>query len=231
LALAARILNQRCIEGWANKGVRFIDPFHSYVGTEVVLSEEVTIHPGATLAGATRVGRGTVIGPNVILKDMIVGEGVNLKAGSVGESSKIEDGAQVGPYAHLRPESVVGKKAKIGNFVELKKAKIGAETSVAHLSYVGDAEVGAHVNIGCGFITCNFDGRVIDGQRKHKTVIEDGAFVGSDCQTIAPVRIGKGAYVASGSTVTEDVEAESLAIARSRQVNKPGYAKKLKGEA
>jgi bifunctional UDP-N-acetylglucosamine pyrophosphorylase/glucosamine-1-phosphate N-acetyltransferase len=107
----------------------------------------------------------------------------------------------------------------------------GEGTSVAHLSYLGDAEVGRHVNIGCGFVTCNFDGRVINGERKHKTIIEDHAFIGSDCQVVAPVRIGRGAYVASGSTITEDVEPESLAIARSRQVNKPGYAKKLRPEA
>ena len=111
---------------------------------------------------------------------------------------------------------------------ELKKTRVGSKTSIAHLSYVGDAEVGRNVNIGCGFVTCNFDGRVVSGSRKHRTIIEDDVFLGSDCQVIAPVKIGKGAYVASGSTITEDVEPGALAVARSRQVNKPGYAKKLR---
>ena len=130
----------------------------------------------------------------------------------------------------MRPGTEIGARVKIGNFVELKKTKVGDGTSIAHLSYLGDAEVGARVNIGCGFVTCNFDGRVIDGQRKHKTIIEDDVFLGSACQAVAPVRIGKGSYVASGSTVTEDVEAGALAIARARQVNKIDYAKKLREE-
>jgi bifunctional UDP-N-acetylglucosamine pyrophosphorylase/glucosamine-1-phosphate N-acetyltransferase len=159
---------------------------------------------------------------------MVVGDESHLKAGCVCESSVIGEQVQLGPYAHLRPDSVVESQAKIGNFVELKKTRIGENTSVAHLSYLGDAEVGRRVNIGCGFVTCNFDGRVIDGSRKHQTVIEDDVFMGSDCQTVAPVRVGKGSYVASGSTITEDVEPEALAIARSRQVNKPGYATQLK---
>jgi bifunctional UDP-N-acetylglucosamine pyrophosphorylase/glucosamine-1-phosphate N-acetyltransferase len=159
---------------------------------------------------------------------MKVGEAVVIKQGTVAEDSVIAHGAMVGPYAHLRPESWVGKGAKIGNFVELKKTRVGERTSIAHLSYLGDAEVGERVNIGCGFVTCNFDGRVIDGSRKHKTVIEDDAFIGSDCQAVAPVTIGRGAYVASGSTITEEVPAEALAIARSRQTVKPGRARRLR---
>jgi bifunctional UDP-N-acetylglucosamine pyrophosphorylase/glucosamine-1-phosphate N-acetyltransferase len=161
---------------------------------------------------------------------MEVASCVEIKQGCVLHDSRIEKGAKVGPYAHFRPESSAGENSKIGNFVELKKTQIGNDTSVAHLSYLGDAQVGNRVNIGCGFVTCNFDGRVIDGKRKHVTVIEDDVFMGSDCQTVAPVRIGKGSYVASGSTVTEEVPPESLAIARSRQVTKVGYAKKLKSE-
>jgi bifunctional UDP-N-acetylglucosamine pyrophosphorylase/glucosamine-1-phosphate N-acetyltransferase len=157
-----------------------------------------------------------------------VGENAYLKTGTVVERSQIEAKAQVGPYAHLRPESRVGAGAKIGNFVELKKTQVGENTSIAHLSYLGDAEVGRNVNIGCGFVTCNFDGRVIQGSRKHKTIIEDDVFLGSDCQTVAPVKVGRGAFVASGSTITEDVPAGDLAIARARQINKPGYAQKLK---
>src|SRR5262249_38070002 len=152
----------------------------------------------AVLLGATRVAKGAQIGPHCVLKNVGVGIGANVKTGTVGEESEIGAEAQIGPYAHLRPGSQVGPKAKIGNFVELKKTRIGEATSVAHLSYLGDAEVGREVNIGCGFVTCNFDGRVIDGERKHRTVIEDHAFIGSDCQVVAPVRIGRGAYVASG---------------------------------
>jgi bifunctional UDP-N-acetylglucosamine pyrophosphorylase/glucosamine-1-phosphate N-acetyltransferase len=166
----------------------------------------------------------------VFLKNVIVGERSEIKAGCYGENSEVGSDVKMGPYAHLRPESAVGSHSKIGNFVELKKAVIGEHTSVAHLSYLGDAKVGSHVNIGCGFVTCNFDGRIIDGKRKHETVIEDHVFVGSDCQTIAPVTLKKGSYVASGSTITETVESDALAIARARQVNKAGYAKKLRGE-
>lgn len=229
LATAARILNERCVRKWALQGVKFMDPSATWLDCTVRFEADAVVHPGAVLRGNTFVATGACIGPHVVLQDMTVGAKANVKAGTVGESSEIAEGAQVGPYAHLRPESFVGASAKIGNFVELKKARIGEKTSVAHLSYLGDAEVGREVNIGCGFVTCNFDGRVIEGQRKHRTVIEDQAFIGSDCQAVAPVRIGKGAYVASGSTITEDVEPEALAIARSRQVSKPGYARKLRG--
>jgi bifunctional UDP-N-acetylglucosamine pyrophosphorylase/glucosamine-1-phosphate N-acetyltransferase len=228
LAQARRILNEALLKDWALKGVRVLDPFTTWIDASVELSRDVTLHPGAILRGRTRVASGASIGPGAVLEDVEVGEGANVKTGTVAESSRIGAGAQVGPYAHLRPESDVGAEAKIGNFVELKKTSIGERTSVAHLSYLGDATVGRGVNIGCGFVTCNFDGRVIDGSRKHRTVIEDDVFMGSDCQAIAPVKIGRGAYVASGSTVTDDVPAEALAIARSRQVTKEGYARKLK---
>lgn len=212
LAQAARFLNERILQRWAREGVKILDTVNTWIDSEVVLAEGVEIQPGVILRGKTQIGAGAII-----------------KAGTIIEDSRVDAGATLGPYAHLRPGSVVGAGAKIGNFVELKKSVIGAKTSVAHLSYLGDAEVGANVNIGCGFITCNFDGRVINGSRKHKTTIEDDAFVGSDCQTIAPVKIGKGAYVASGSTITDDVEPGALAIARTRQTTKPGYASKLKG--
>jgi bifunctional UDP-N-acetylglucosamine pyrophosphorylase / glucosamine-1-phosphate N-acetyltransferase len=230
LAQANQILNERNIKNWALKGVRFLDPSTTHLAVTVQLEGGVEIHPGVILAGDTRIEKGVRIGPRVVLKDMIVGENAVIKTGTVGENSKINAYAQVGPYAHLRPESEVGEHSKIGNFVELKKTRIGEHSSVAHLSYLGDAQVGRNVNIGCGFITCNFDGRVIDGERKHRTTIEDDAFIGSGCQAIAPVKIGKGAYVASGSPITEDVESGALAIARTRQMNKPGYAKKIRQE-
>ena len=222
LAQASRILNERCLRDWALKGVKFTHPWTTWIDVSVELEEDVVICPGAILTGTTRIARGAQIGPRCVLKNVTVGKDAHLKTGTVAEDSTIGESANVGPYAHLRPGTVVGARAKIGNFVEIKKSKIGERTSIAHLSYVGDAEVGKDVNIGCGFVTCNFDGRVIEGERKHRTVIEDGVFLGSDCQAVAPVRIGRGAFVASGSTITEDVEADALAIARARQVNKTG---------
>ncbi|MGK5086307.1 bifunctional UDP-N-acetylglucosamine diphosphorylase/glucosamine-1-phosphate N-acetyltransferase GlmU [Bdellovibrionota bacterium FG-2] len=228
LAEAGGILNRRLIKRWAEAGVTFRDPSSTWLDTTVTFEADVSVGPGVVLLGKTTVGKGSTLGPHVVLKDVEVGEGANIKTGTVAEASKIGRGVQLGPYAHLRPDSVVGEGSKIGNFVELKKTKIGSHTNVSHLSYLGDAEVGSHVNIGCGFITCNFDGRVIEGLRKHRTLIEDDVFMGSDCQTVAPIRIGKGAYVASGSTITQNVEPEALAIARSRQVNKLGYARRIK---
>lgn len=228
LAQAAEVLNTRVIRNHALNGVRFTSLCSTRVEASVKISSDVAIGPGVLLEGKTEIASNVTIGANVILKNVKVGAGAEVKAGTYAEDSVIGENVKIGPYAHLRPESVVGKGSKIGNFVELKKTVIGEETSVAHLSYLGDAEVGSHVNIGCGFVTCNFDGRIIDGQRKHKTKIEDHVFVGSDCQTVAPVTLKKGSYVASGSTVTEDVPEDALAIARSRQVTKAGYAKKLK---
>ncbi len=228
LSLAAGILNSRVIRDHAVNGVRFVDLSSCRIEPTVTIEKDVTVYPGAILEGKTRIGSGTVIGPNVFLRNVVVGAGCEIKAGTVAEESEIGNGVNLGPYAHLRPGSIVRDQAKIGNFVELKKSVIGEKTAISHLSYVGDAEVGARVNIGCGFVTCNYDGRVIDGSRKHKTVIEDDVFVGSDCQAVAPVTLKRGSFVASGSTITEDVEEGALAIARSRQVTKPGYAKKLK---
>lgn len=228
LALAEREVQRRIVERHARAGVRFLDPHSVAVEASVTIGEGVRIHRGVVLRGATSIGDRVDIGSNTVLRNCRVGDGVELKAGCYCENSEIDANAKVGPYAHLRPESYVGRGSKIGNFVELKKARIGADTSIAHLSYLGDAIVGDRVNIGCGFITCNYDGRVKNGSRKHPTIIEDDCFVGSDCQTIAPVRLGKGAYVASGSTITRDVEADALAIARTRQENKPGYAKRFR---
>ena len=230
LSLAADILNARILKAHALNGVRFVSLHSCRIEPCVRIEADVTVYPGVILEGQTRIGKGSVIGPNALLRNTTVGEGVEVKAGTVAEESVIADSVKVGPYAHLRPGSLVRSGAKIGNFVELKKTTIGENTSVAHLSYLGDAEVGKNVNIGCGFVTCNYDGRIIDGSRKHKTVIEDEVFVGSDCQTVAPVTLKRGSFVASGSTITETVEADALAIARTRQVVKPGYAKKLRGQ-
>lgn len=228
LSEAGKILNTRVIKKWALSGVRFMDPFCTRVDPRVVIGQDVRIFPGVHLAGTTQIGDGVEVGHHAVIKDSVICARAQIKPGCVIENSFVGDDSKVGPYAHLRPESHVGKNVKIGNFVELKKTSIGNGTSVAHLSYLGDAEVGSNVNIGCGFVTCNFDGRVINGQRKHKTIIEDDVFMGSDCQVIAPIKIGKGSYIASGSTITKDTEPHSLAFGRSRQVTKVGRALKLR---
>ena len=223
---AGRILNQRLVRAAAKAGVYFRAPESVWIDSQVVFEESAHIDPGVLLKGCTRIGKGVRVGAHSVIENSVIAAGAVIKPGSVISDSHVAEGAQIGPVAHLRPGSEVGPEAKIGNFVELKKSKVGRKTSIAHLSYVGDAEVGSSVNIGCGFVTCNYDGK-----SKHKTVIEDGAFVGSDCQAVAPLTIGKGAYIASGSTLTQDVEPDALAIARSRQVNKSGYAKKIRGES
>lgn len=229
LAQAEAYLIRKLIREASMQGVRFTLPETTYLEDTVTLEPEVEIAASVVLKGKTHLSRGAVIGSNVTIEDSFIGPKSVIKSNSVIVQSKIGEKTNVGPSAHLRPESEVGNECKIGNFVELKKTKIGNQTNVAHLSYLGDAIVGSKVNIGCGFITCNYDGRVINGSRKHRTTIEDEAFVGSDVQAVAPITIGKGAYVASGSTLTKNVEPGSLAIARSRQENKPGFAKKLKG--
>ncbi len=230
LAQARQLFNDRCVKKWALQGVQFLDPASVRIEVLVQLGSEVIIDSGVVLKGLTHIGDRCQIGPHSVLNQVTIESDVIIKAGTVAESAVIRSFAQVGPQAHLRPGTEIGTHSKIGNFVELKKTKVGDFTSSAHLSYLGDAQVGSRVNIGCGFVTCNFDGRVIEGERKHKTWIEDEVFLGSGCQAVAPVRIGRGAYVASGSTITENVEPGALAIARARQVNKQDYAKKLREE-
>lgn len=226
---ASAILNRRLVKHWAIQGVRFVDPGSVWLDLGVRLFKGVHVGPGVSLRGATSVEEGAVLDAHVVLENAKIGQQAHIKVGSVITASQVGSRCQIGPYAHLRPESHIGADSKIGNFVEIKKSNIGEKTSIAHLSYVGDAEVGNRVNIGCGFVTCNYDGRIKDGQRKHKTIIEDDVFVGSDCQTVAPVRLQKGSYVASGSTITKEVPTGALAIARTRQVNKENFVDRLMG--
>ncbi len=225
LLQANQLMNDRLIRYWSNQGVFFSDMHSIYIDITVQLKKGVQINSGVILKGMTIIEEKSIIGPHVVLENVQIGQSVHIKTGTVGIDSKINHHAQVGPYAHLRPGSVVGEKTKIGNFVELKNATIGPETHISHLSYVGDAQIGKKVNIGCGFITCNFD-----GQKKHRTIIEDDVFLGSDCQVIAPVKIERGAYIASGSTITEDIPKGAFAIARARQVIKLNYAQKFKSK-
>jgi bifunctional UDP-N-acetylglucosamine pyrophosphorylase/glucosamine-1-phosphate N-acetyltransferase len=204
-------------------GVTVRDPASTEIHDAVIIEPEVVIERGVVLRGATKIGEGAVIDVGCVLTDVTVAAGAQLKPYSVASQAKIGVKAQIGPFSHLRPASDIGEDAHVGNFVELKKTRLGKGSKANHLAYLGDGEVGENVNVGAGTIFCNYD-----GFKKHVTTLEDGAFIGSDSQLVAPVRVGKGAYVATGTTVTKDVPAGALAISRVRQENKEGYADKLK---
>jgi bifunctional UDP-N-acetylglucosamine pyrophosphorylase/glucosamine-1-phosphate N-acetyltransferase len=218
LADAVAQLRRRRVESLMASGVSVEDPPSTFVGLDVIVEADAVLRGHTVLEGRTVVRAGAVVGPFVRLQDAEVGPGAQVLDHCLLRECVVEAEATIGPFAHIRPESRVGARAKVGNFVELKKTRLGAGSKVPHLSYVGDATVGAKVNIGAGTITCNYDG--VD---KHPTVVEDGAFIGSDATLVAPVTVGAGAYVAAGSTVTNDVPAGALALGRSRQVNKPGW--------
>ncbi len=205
LCQAEKILQKRINTDHMLKGVTIHLPETVLIDAETQIESDVEIEPNCSII-ASNLRRGS-----------------HLKQGCYIESSIVGEDSSVGPYAHLRPGSELGKKCKIGNFVELKKAHMKDGSKASHLSYIGDAEVGKNTNIGCGFVTCNYD-----GFKKHKTTIEDDVFIGSDSQVVAPVTIGSGAYIASGSTITQNVPKDALALSRTRQVNKEGYAKKIR---
>jgi bifunctional UDP-N-acetylglucosamine pyrophosphorylase/glucosamine-1-phosphate N-acetyltransferase len=200
-------------------GVTVEDAATLHVGADVRVEPGAVLRPFTILEGRTVVGTEAVVGPFVRLVDVEVGRGAQVLDHCLLRESVVEAGASVGPFSHLRPGSRVGARAKVGNFVELKKTHLGEGSKAQHLSYLGDATVGPDVNIGAGTITCNYD-----GVRKSPTRIEAGAFVGSDSTLVAPVTVGEGAYVAAGSTITEDVPKDALALGRARQVTKPGWA-------
>jgi len=201
------------------EGVTFRNPATVVIDSTVSIGADTVIYPFVTLEGTTRIGTGCVIEPGSHLINVTVGDDVHIKTGTVAEDAIIEAEATVGPYAHLRPGTQLGRHVKVGNFVETKKAVFGEGAKASHLSYIGDAEIGAGVNIGAGTITCNYD-----GVNKHKTVLEDGVFIGSDTQLVAPVRVGRGAYVGAGSTITKDVPADALALSRTPQRIVEGWA-------
>ena len=200
--------------------VRVLDPDHTYIDPRVTIGPGSTILPGTILRGDTVIGENCVIGPNAMVVNCIVGDGCHINASQV-YNSTLGQSVQVGPYAHIRPKCRIGDKCKIGAFVEIKNAIFGAGTKLSHLTYVGDADVGKNVNFGCGTVTSNYD-----GFKKHRTVIGDNVFIGCNANLVPPVTIGDGSYIAAGTTVTKDVEEDSLSIARARQENKPGWAKK-----
>ena len=223
LAKAEKILRGRINSALMTSGVTLTDPDTTYISPEVKIGRDTVVHHGNYIHGRTIIGEGCTLMPGNIIENCSVADGVTIKGYSVLTSSEIGEGASVGPFAHVRPGSLIGKRAKVGNFVELKKAILGEGAKASHLSYLGDADIGADVNIGAGTITCNYD-----GYSKYRTVIEDGVFVGSDSQFVAPVRVGKNAVIAAGTTVTEDVPEDSLALARTPQTNREGWAKRRK---
>jgi len=201
------------------EGVIVFYPASCVIDADVVVAPDTVIEPYVQLLGKTKVGAGCRVRSFCVIRDTGIGDGVSVLPGCIMDDSRVANGATVGPYSRLRPGSEIGEGAHVGNFVETKKMKLGKGSKANHLTYLGDAEIGAGVNVGAGTITCNYD-----GVHKHKTVIEDGAFVGSDSTLIAPVRLGAGSYVAAGSCITDDVPANALALGRSRQIVKEGWA-------
>lgn len=224
LADAAKVMRLRLNEGWARAGVGIVDPFSTFIDADCELEPDCTIQSGVHLRGRCSVGTGAVVDVGCVLQDVRVDAGAVLLPYTVATESSVGPRATVGPFSHLRPATELGPESKVGNFSETKKTKVGKGSKVNHLSYVGDGLIGEGVNVGAGVIFCNYD-----GVQKHVTVLKDGVFVGSDCQIVAPVTVGEGAYIASGSTITKDVPADALAIARTRgQTIKEGFASKLR---
>ena len=203
-------------------GVRFIDIAHCYIDSDVEVGEGSVIYPNTFITGKTKIGKNALIGMGAQIADSIVEDNAHVLAYSVLEGAHLHTKASAGPFARLRPGADIGPSAKIGNFVEIKKSVLGASVKVSHLSYVGDAFIGEETNIGCGFITCNFD-----GVHKHVTKIGKNCFIGSDSQTVAPVEIGDDCFVASSSTITKSMPNGSFAISRAQQVTKEDMAKRF----
>lgn len=229
LAYAQKTLYRRTAEYWMQQGVCIWDPEQTYIGSEVQLAAGVEIKPFTFISGKTKIAAKAKIGSLCELRNVQVGEGTVIKNSCSAEDSEIGQECSIGPMAHLRKGTKLSDRVHLGNFVELKQASLGEGSKASHLSYIGDAQIGSDVNIGCGFVTCNYDGVVRNGERKHRTKIGNDVFIGSDCQVVAPIEIADGTFIASGSTVTESVKnKDSLVVARSRQTTKPGYAKKYK---
>lgn len=221
LAQAESLMRDRINEKHMRNGVSIINPTNTYIGVDVKIGSDTVIQPGVMLEGTTVIGEDCYIGPNSHIIDSQIGDRTKVDASVVEESILGED-VTVGPYAHIRPATNVGNRAKVGNFVELKKTTLGEGSKASHLTYLGDAEIGANVNIGCGTITVNYD-----GVNKFKTIIGDRSFVGCNANLVAPVTIGADSYVAAGTTITKEVPEHALAIGRSRQENKENYVNKL----
>lgn len=221
LAAAEQVVRQQIRERWLEAGVTMRDPGSVWIDAGVTIGRDTVLYPHVSLEGKTSIGEGTTIRSGSRITDCVIGNHVEILDCCVLAESEVDDDAHLGPFVHLRPGVVVRRKAKVGNFVEMKKTELGEGSKANHLSYLGDATIAEGVNIGAGTITCNYD-----GVRKHQTVIGKNVFLGSDTQLIAPVTIGEGSVVAAGTTVTQNVPADSLAIARVLQVNRVGWAAK-----
>jgi bifunctional UDP-N-acetylglucosamine pyrophosphorylase/glucosamine-1-phosphate N-acetyltransferase len=217
--LDARLRMAKC-RALLEEGVTIFYPHTCVIDSDVEVGADTVIEPFVQLLGKTKIGADCRIRSYSVIGNSTLGDRVTVKPGTIMEDSRVGAGAVLGPYTHMRPGSEVGEGAHLGNFVETKKIKLGKGSKANHLSYLGDAEIGEAVNIGAGTITCNYD-----GVNKHKTVIEDGAFIGSDSTLVAPVKIGRGAYVAAASCITEDVPEDALALGRARQSVKEGWAR------
>jgi bifunctional UDP-N-acetylglucosamine pyrophosphorylase/glucosamine-1-phosphate N-acetyltransferase len=225
LEKARQLIKDRIIRRWIDRGVSFVDTTSVFISSDVKMGKGTIVYPNVHLEGNTKVGRGCTIYPNVRIQNSTIGDSAIIKDSTLIEGSVVKNRASVGPFAHIRPGSEIGTEARIGNFVEVKKSVIGSGTKASHLTYLGDAKIGKDVNIGAGTITCNYD-----GYKKHITVIKDKVFIGSDSQLIAPVKIGKGAYIGAGSTIIKDVPSNALALSRVEQRHIKGWALKRKSK-
>jgi bifunctional UDP-N-acetylglucosamine pyrophosphorylase / glucosamine-1-phosphate N-acetyltransferase len=221
LAQMERILRLQKAEALMRDGVTIVDPQAVYIDASVEVGNDTVIEPGVSLLGNTRIGRGCTIRVHSTLADSVLGDRVLVRPNTLVTGCEIGSDVVLGPFAHLRDGAVIEHDARIGNFVEVKKSRVGQGTKAWHLTYLGDATLGDQVNVGAGTVTCNYD-----GEKKNPTDIEDGVFIGSGSMLVAPVRIGRGSYVAAGSAITEDVPPESLAVGRAHQVNKEGWVRK-----
>jgi len=219
LAKATRLLFKRKAIRLMEEGVLMIDPRTAYIEESVSIGAGSVIYPNTFIRGRTQIGSFTVIESNTFISDSLIGDSVQIKAGSYLEGAKIHNKVHAGPYARLRPETEIFEEAHVGNFVEMKKVKFGKKSKAGHLTYLGDAEIGEEVNIGCGTITCNYAA----DRKKYKTIIGNRVFVGSDTQFVAPIQIGDDAVIGSGSTITKNVPAKALAVARGKQFVKEDY--------
>jgi bifunctional UDP-N-acetylglucosamine pyrophosphorylase/glucosamine-1-phosphate N-acetyltransferase len=223
LAALERCFQQRQAQDCLRAGVTLIDPARFDLRGRLTAGQDVMIDVNAVLEGTVRLGNRVTVGPNVVMRDTTVGDDVTILANCVIEEAVIGDGARIGPFARIRPETVLAAGSHVGNFVEIKKSQVGEGSKINHLSYIGDTSVGRHVNIGAGTITCNYD-----GASKHRTVIGDDVFIGSDTQLVAPVQVGDGASIGAGSTITRDVPAGELTLSRAPQQTRPGWKRPVK---
>ena len=223
LAALERCFQRRQAQDCMQAGVTLVDPARFDLRGRLTAGQDVAIDVNAVLEGTVRLGNRVTLGPNVVIRDTSVGDDVTILANCVIENATIGDGARIGPFARIRPETVLAAGSHIGNFVEIKKSQVGVGSKINHLSYIGDASVGCHVNIGAGTITCNYD-----GAGKHRTVIGDDVFIGSDTQLVAPVEVGDGATIGAGSTITRDAPAGELTLSRAPQQSRPGWKRPVK---